>query len=446
MNISRFIPRLVQEYQSAAAYLRRLEDWDDRRTPDLQFASLKEIWRDCVTDVPYYAELAALGKAPKEISKWEDFYNIPELNRQLLQDFPEKFMRRSGPPDFKRMTGGSTGNPVHFGMWKSEDRVLRLLKLALWIRAGYQPDSRIFLIWGHSHLLGTGWRRHVRHLQRKLKDRLLGYRRLDAYRLNPEICRAMARECLSFRPAGLIGYASALDYFVRATPEFAEAFGKCGCRFVQPAAEPLPKPDSRELLCRTFNCQLIEEFGGVDFGQVAMRLDDGFFEVFPEHNILETRVATNDGGTEEAALVTTLYRRYTPLIRYRQGDALAGAVKLAHGHVSRFARLDGRCNDMIRLDSGSTIHSVAVFHCIHQEPGVLNIQLVLENRGTTLRLVTTPDFDQNAERRIRQRLGQVAAELSECVFERVSDVETSRAGKRRWFVDKRFVSGSPGKS
>jgi len=55
------------------------------------------------------------------------------------------------------MTGGSTSNPVHFGMLKSEERILRLLKLVLWIRASYQPDSRLFLIWGHSHLLGTGW-------------------------------------------------------------------------------------------------------------------------------------------------------------------------------------------------------------------------------------------------------------------------------------------------
>jgi phenylacetate-coenzyme A ligase PaaK-like adenylate-forming protein len=437
MNASRFIPRLAQEYKLAAAYLHALENWDDGRTPDIQLASLQRIWRDCVADVPYYTELVARGEAPEEIKGWADFHAIPELTRRHLQDFPEKFQRRSGPPDFKRMTGGSTGNPVHFGMWKSEDRILRLLKLALWIRAGYQPDSRLFLIWGHSHLLGTGWRRQLRHFQRKAKDWLLGYRRMDAYRLNPEICRAMAREFLAFRPAGLIGYASALDYFVRATPEFAEAFAKCGCRFVMPAAEPLPKPDSRDLLRQTFNCKLIEEFGGVDFGQVAMRLEDGFFEVFPEHNILETRVMTTDGGTEEAALVTPLYRRYTPLIRYCQGDALAGAEKLAHGHVARFARLDGRCNDMIRLDSGSTIHSVAIFHCIHQEPCVLNIQLVLENRGTTLRLVTTPGFDQNAEQRIRQRICQVAPELSECVFERVSDVETNRAGKRRWFVDRR---------
>ena len=77
------------------------------------------------------------------------------------------------------------------------------------------------------------------------------------------------------------------------------------------------------------------------------------------------------------------------------------------------------------------------FHCIHQEPTVLNIQLVLEDQGTRLRLVTTHGYDQHVDQRIRQRLGQIAPELADSVFECVSDVETSRAGKRRWFVDKR---------
>jgi hypothetical protein len=92
---------------------------------------------------------------------------------------------------------------------------------------------------------------------------------------------------------------------------------------------------------------------------------------------------------------------------------------------------------MITLNHESVVHSVAIMHCIHQEPAVLNIQLVLENQGTRLRLVTAAGYDQNVERRIRQRLGQIAPELSETVFERVTDVETSRAGKRRWFLDKR---------
>jgi len=437
MTASQLIPSCRREYQSASDYLRVFSAWDHSRTEDLQFRKLQAVWKDCVADVPYYAELVAHDEAPNEIKSWPDFYAIPELTRSHLQDHPEKFQRLSGAPDLSRMTGGSTGNPIHLGIWNSEDRILKILKLALWIRAGYQLDSKLFLIWGHSHLLGTGWRRHLRHLQRKAKDRLLGYRRMDAYRLNPDICRSMAREFLSFRPTGLIGYASALDYFVRSTPEVSESFLKCGCRFVQPCSELPPKPDSRDLLRRTFNCKLIEEFGGVDFGQVAMRFEEEPFEVFSDHYVVETQKTSTGATEEETVLVTTLYPRYTPLIRYRQGDAVEEIEKLPHGHMIRFGKLVGRCHDMVALDSGSSVHSMAFFHCIHQETSVLNIQLVLENQGARLRLVTNSSYDQTAEQRIRQRLGQVAPELAGCIFEPVDDVETSRAGKRRWVVDKR---------
>ena len=208
---------------------------------------------------------------------------------------------------------------------------------------------------------------------------------------------------------------------------------------MQPCSELPPKPDSRELLRRTFNCKLIEEFGGVDFGQVAMRFEDEPFQVFSEHYLMETQSIATPSGIEEAVLLTTLYPRYTPLIRYRQGDAVEATEKSPIGHVLRFGKLVGRCHDMVTLNSGSAVHSMAFFHCIHQEPSVLNIQLVMENQGARLRLVTTKGYDQGVEQRIRQRLGQVAPELSASVFDQVNDVETTRAGKRRWYMDNRSV-------
>ena len=72
-------------------------------------------------------------------------------------------------------------------------------------------------MWGHSHLLGTGARGTVNHLKRTVADRLLGYRRVDAYRLNPAICAQYAEALIAFRPLAFISYASALDLFARYT-------------------------------------------------------------------------------------------------------------------------------------------------------------------------------------------------------------------------------------
>ena len=43
------------------------------------------------------------------------------------------------------------------------------------------------------------------NVKRAVADRLLGYRRVDAYRLNPAICAEYAEALIAFRPAGLLG-------------------------------------------------------------------------------------------------------------------------------------------------------------------------------------------------------------------------------------------------
>jgi phenylacetate-coenzyme A ligase PaaK-like adenylate-forming protein len=242
---------------------------------------------------------------------------------------------------------------------------------------------------------------------------------------------------LRFRPAGLIAYASALDSFARSNRELAGSFRSLGLRFVMPCAEPPPKPDSLDLFRSLFGCPVVQEFGGVDFGQVASQFDHEPFIVFPDQNVVEA-VPSEEPGAGEAVLLTSLYDRYLPLIRYRQGDLVDDIVRDDHGHVRSFGMLKGRINDMIQLPSGIEIHSVAIFHCIHQETTILNIQMVLEDNGPRLRLATlSGGIDADVQERVRHRLGQIAPELAAIPIEGVLDVETTRAGKRRWFVDKR---------
>jgi len=109
---------------------------------------------------------------------------------------------------------------------------------------------------------------------------------------------------------------------------------------------------------------------------------------------------------------------------------------LAHGHVTQFSALDGRVNDVIVLGGGAAIHSVAVFHCAHQEK-VHNIQLVLRDEEVTLALVSYETDRGPMEARIRTRLAQVHPALAAVRFQYLEDIETNRAGKRRWFVDHR---------
>lgn len=430
------LPSLHRAFMEAQARGHFKETGGSSKTvSEMQLGKLRAAWADAVQDIPYFGDLVRRGEAPGEITDWDRYQEIPVLSRQILQNDPALFRRRSSHPDGVMKTAGSTGTPLSLGINQSERDLMRIVKLAAWQHFGYSEQSRLFLIWGHSHLLGTGWRGKVTHMKRKLADHILGYQRADAYRLSPEICRAYAKRMIGFSPLGLVGYASALDLFVRHTEEYHGQFRKLGMRFILSTSEPPPKADSVPLLSRIFDCPVVQEYGGAEFGQVAFKCGDDPFEVYPDLNYLEAEDEGADGN--RSLLVSSLYPRYMPLFRYRVGDAVSGAGIMDHGHVRRFDTMAGRLNDVIEMSDGQFVHSVAIFHCIHQEQSVHNIQMILEDDGIKINLICPKQDDREMESRIRLRMGQVHPSLQAVRFSYPEDLVTNRAGKRRWFVDHR---------
>ncbi|MDZ4401080.1 hypothetical protein [Prosthecobacter sp.] len=428
--------KLRSDFRAATA--RRLAAPDAAALPASQLATVRKQWTDAVKDIPYYANLVTSGHAPKELHSWDDLHRLPILSRPLLQDQPESFIRHSGPPDSFMKTAGSTGTPLRLGLNQSERDRMRVVKLAEWQKFGYTPSSRLFLIWGHSHLLGTGLLGRLNHLKRKLADWTLGYRRVDAYRLSRTLCESHARALIRHRPLGLIGYASALDLFARNTTQFRDEFRALGLRFVLATSEPAPSEDSTALIEDLFGCPVVQEYGGAEFGQVAFKNGSAPFEVYSDLNYVECEFSTPDSSGTHPILVTTLYPRYLPLFRYRVGDAVQRPELMTHGHISRFEVLAGRINDVIQFDDGFAVHSVAIFHCIHQEPAVHNIQMIVDDSGIEIRLISTTPDDPALEKRIRGRLAQVHGPLGQARIHFAEDLVTNRAGKRLWFVDRRL--------
>jgi phenylacetate-coenzyme A ligase PaaK-like adenylate-forming protein len=410
-------------------------DWGVRH-----LEGVRRSWTDAVADVPYYASLVAAGEAPAHIATWDDFRRIPPLTREILQRRQAEFIRRSAPPPSTVTTAGSTGTPLKIGVSAAERDLMRVVKLAEWMALGYEPGSRLFLIWGHGHLLGTGWRGRLNHLRRKSADRFLGYRRVDAYLLTPALCDDHANALLRFRPAGVIGYASALDLFARYAAAHRDRIRAIGVRFVLATAEAPPRPDTVALIEDLFGCPVVQEYGGAEFGQVAFKTGPAPFQVYSDLSYVECEPQEDPASAGEPILVTSLYPRYLPLIRYRVGDTVVAPERQPHGHVVRFREVGGRLNDVIVLANGAAIHSVAIFHCIHQEAAVFNIQMILRDAETEIRLVAPDANRAEMEARIRARLAQVHPSLANVRFTYVEDLQVSLAGKRRWFIDNRTSS------
>ena len=405
-----------------------------------QLASLKTVWADAVVDIPYYRSLVQSGAAPPAIGSFDDLRRIPVLTRSILQQRAAEFLRDSGAPQSFSKTAGSTAEPLRIGMNQPERDLMRIVKLAEWQSFGYTQASRLFLIWGHGHLIGTGWRGQINHARRKLTDAFLGYQRVDAFRLDPRSCEEYAEALIKFRPIGLIGYAAALDLFARYTAHRRDRFRALQMRFVLSSAEAPPRADTIERLEDLFGCPVVQEYGGAEFGQAAFKRGAGPFVVYNDLNYVEALPPEAGEAGGDTLLLTTLYSRYLPLIRYRVGDAISGVRRLSNGHVYEFDAMAGRLNDVIELAPGEFIHSVAVFHCIHSEPSVHGIQMLLTDAGIEIRLVAANADRAALEDRIRRRLAQVHSRLVSAAFTYVDDLQPTRAGKRRWFIDQRTTT------
>ncbi|UUO13749.1 hypothetical protein [Dolichospermum heterosporum] len=433
--------RIKQDFEKAQGYFNHLNTLDFSAISSIQLAKIQLVWEDCVSDVPYYRELVEKGNAPPKIYSWDDFYAIPVLDRVTIKNNQEKFHRLSKSPDSYVSTTGSTGQPVQIGIWKSEYVPLRIAKLVPWIQVGYTLNSPIYLIWGHAHLLGTGWHRYWNHSVRKLKDWFLNYYRVDAYTLDKIKAKQIAQDIIRRKPSGIIGYAAILDLLCRYTQEYHDELRRVGLKFVMSCAEPPPREDTFDLLRSVFNCSILQEFGGVDFGHVGFKINDAPYTLFPDLNILEAEsgIEDNEAGS---ALVTTLYRRYVPLIRYRQGDILTGVVRNQNGLIVSFEEQIGRINDMFFLSDGTSIHSVALLHCFKEEKSIFNVQLILSDNGHEFSLIAKEPLIPQIEQNIRQKLQQIHPTLKNVPFKYVMDLSTNRAGKRRWIVDKRNLTSN----
>ena len=395
-----------------------------------QLHALQERWRDAVSNVPYYGGLVERGEAPQTIESLDAFTrDVPVLTRKDLIDHYATF-QRSVAPHHRLQTAGSTGEPLQFGCFKDEEA--KHTGVQQWVARfsnGMSESGKVFLLWGHSHLLGTGALGYMRDKQRRAKDWLMGYTRVNAYLIDAQLAESSFKSMQHSRPEVIIGYSCALDMFARYNMAAGRSAKDLGIKLCVACSENFPKPDSREILSAWFGCPVLMEYGGVDFGVCAHEVDgESGYRTFPWSHIVEV----DGGGQDGAMLVTNLTHRYLPLFRYRNGDELSGATCRSDGHVMRFNAIEGRVNDVLDMPSGASVHSVALFHCIHQEP-VHSIQLVIRGQERRFRLAAA-ELPADVEKRIRARLNDLHPDLADYPIDLVDDVATNRAGKRRWIV------------
>jgi phenylacetate-coenzyme A ligase PaaK-like adenylate-forming protein len=393
-----------------------------------QLSQLNARWAELVKKVPYYRDLALERGLPAHWPDLDAFIEqVPTTTRATLQDESTRLISEDRPPDEWVATGGSTAAPVQLPRWNQE---LIDTRANTWVgRAWYgvEPDDRLFLLWGHSHLLGTGLRGWLNGLRRRLFDRLLGYHRFSAYDISePAMERAVAA-LLAFKPSYVIGYSVALDRLARAAAPERARLHALGIKTIIATAEGFPHEDSAARLEDAFGCPVSMEYGAVEALSIAYTHPDGGYRLFWRSYLAEAE--RQDGRW--VLRLTSLYPRSLPLIRYELGDTVelpAGSTDHVVG-LTHFDRVAGRCNDAIEMQDGQLVHSEAISHAVRLCPAIRGYQVVQKGAEIRLLYVAEEALPDDQRLGLMGRLAAIHPEFAEISIESTNTLAQSIAGK-----------------
>lgn len=416
------------------AMIRRVADCES------QLEKFNAVWKDAVENVPFYAEWKAKHGLPDQIRDLKELQGWPILEKKDLILNREKLTRKDVKHFHESVTGGATGEPLHFRTMAGESDQVAVNKWIGWARIGIYPDSRCFLLWGHRHFYGQGFASNIRFKFRQLKDWMTNNLRADATDLSPAALRKDYELMRKFQPECIIAYSASLLALVRTVRDdkiHCSPSTFASLKAVICTAGPLTKEERAEI-SSFFGVPVAMEYGSMEAGVMAYKTlaTDDKYRVFDQTHILHAEEEQTTGRS--SILVTGLTKRYLPLIRYRIGDYMEGVSLRDDGAVESFDEVTGRTGDMIDLGDGMRFHGYSLMVCAEENPKIVAYQLRVNKKNKKVIFVaqTTAPLSESEKIQISRHAADVA-KVPESIIsvEEAKELIKAPSGKIRLVIE-----------
>ncbi|HET7725847.1 MAG TPA: hypothetical protein VFK54_00845 [Candidatus Limnocylindrales bacterium] len=255
-------------------------------------------------------------------------------------------------------------------------------------------------------------------------SRLLPTLRLDARTPLPELVAALN----AFRPDALVGYASILRLL--AEEHSAGRLGIAPVGIV--SASEVLTADTRERIRRAFGVAPTNVYVATEAAGIASECRDGHLHRYEDLVIAE--IVDGDGRPAPRGafgarlLVTVLYSRTQPLIRYELSDRVQRLDGLAPDlPFALLGEIDGRSEDVLVLD-GVSVHP-NVFHAALEDLPVVGWQVIERSGALRVLLVRPTGMLPDVGARITAELARVGAPGVPVTIETVDEIPRTAVGK-----------------
>jgi phenylacetate-CoA ligase len=289
-------------------------------------------------------------------ANWED---IPLLQKKHLQQPIEKLLTK--PYQRKDIyvgnTSGSSGHPFYY----AKDKMCHALT---WMQIKHLYNLHGISLNGHqARFYGIPLAGKSRIIE-KSKDWIANRTRFPVFDLSELVLSKWIIKFRNTRFDYLYGYTSSLVYFARYCLE-KDLLLKSICPTLKVCivTSEVCTCEDREILSRGFGLPVINEYGASEAGLIAFEHPDGewrFSEELLYIELVDERNQPVKPGQTGKLLITALFNKSFPLIRYEIGD-MGKWKELADGKRA-LVDLQGRTNDFVKLPSGKEAPGLTLYY------------------------------------------------------------------------------------
>jgi phenylacetate-CoA ligase len=334
---------------------------------------------------------------------------------------------------FKNKTSGSTGNPFYF----AKDKFSHALTWAVitnrfnWHNLYGKKQARFY------GLPSSGLVKRKEQLKDLFSNRL----RFNVFDLSNEALKRWIDKFASTKFVYLNGYTTVLVVFAKylvsekiILKEICPTLTACVV-----TSEMLFDTD-KLLLQKAFGVPVINEYGASELDLIAfedtnnnwiLNTETLFVEVLDDNN------NTLEDGEIGNIVITSLYNKANPFIRYKIGDK--GAIKKINSNQYILQKLEGRSEDLVKLPSGKIAPGLTFYYItksIMEDSGEIQEIKIIQTTLDSFKIeyISKKELEKYQKEKIKNALLDYLEPNLKISFLRFEHLERSKSGKLKQFT------------
>ena len=379
-----------------------------------------------ITNVPFY----------KCYRAGCDLTELPVINKDTVRGDMSRFLscRFKMRELTKAVTSGSTGTP--FVTYQDRDKRSRNFADVLWYseKAGYVLGQRLYYlkIWPKEKRL-SAWMQRVKNF---VPIDVLSIRESDVEHVFKSVTSKGG--C-----SAVIGYVSALESFCKISQKLGIDWRGTDISAIITISETLHE-GARTLITEVLGKRPVMRYSNLENGILAQEDSSGEIWVnFPSYYIEILKMSSDERanpGEPGRIVVTDLFNKAMPLIRYDTGDIGIASHWNESAGCMRLSSIEGRILDQIVDTQGDPVSSYLVYRNMWQYPQIKQYQLIQFGPGEYVFKINVAD-KFHEEDKIRSQFLEYLGKDACIKIEYVDEIPVLSSGKRRMIVNKMRSNG-----